>query len=624
MICKLLPLGIALMLGLSAPLYASANPSSPDPRAIFAAMKAASGGSRWDAIGELHYEAETLQGGIKGHSTVRADLRSGRNAIFTDTGGERGGQGYDGKHSWFLDEKNLVSVLETEQARRAAVSDSYMTRNDWFKDPATAPAQMQFLGSKREAGREFQTIRISPKDGQPFEVWVDAKTHLLDRTVEHSDTNEVTTTRYSDYRLVDGLRLPFAQRQGNGDAQYDATLRVQRFEPLSNVDEAHFAMPASTACDARIVDGATSATVPFESYGSWILVQLSINGAPPLPFVLDTGAINILTPAAAQQLGINGKGNIAVAGAGEATASMKTAHIESYRLGQIKLDDQRFGILDLPRIMTDRGDRPPVAGLIGYEVLRRFVTRIDYDRHELTFTPTASFRYTGSATPAVLTFDSRTPRVEASINGAQGVFGLDTGDAGELTVFAPFAKAHGMVAKPSARTSESRGVGGKSITTDLDISTLTLGGHTISHPHTSLIGTKAGAFASSSLAGNIGYGILSRFVLTLDYEHRQLFLERGQHFAKPATDKRTWHDMSFDRLAHDRIVITRVDPGSPSAKAGLQVGDQITAIDNTPISQLGFDGLVGMWKHPVGTRVVLQTVRNGATREAVMTLVANP
>lgn len=623
MICKLLPWGIALMLGLSAPVSALPTSPSQDPHSIFAAMKAATGGSRWDAIGELDYEAETLQGGIKGHSSVRTDLQHGRSAAISDIGGEHRGQGYDGKHSWLLDEKKLVSILETEQVRRATATDSYMARNDWFKDPASA-GHMQFLGTRHEAGHDFHTIRISPDQGLPFEVWIDAKTHLLNRTIEHNDIGETDTTLYSDYRNVDGLLLPFVQRQSNGDAQFDTTLRVQQFQLLPTADEAHFAMPASVVSDARIVDGTASVTVPFESYGSWILVQLSINGGPSLPFVLDSGAINILTPATAQQLGIAGKGNIAVAGVGETMASMKTAEIKSYRLGKVEMNDQRFGILDLPRIMTDRGDRPPLAGLIGYEVLRRFVTRIDYDRHELTFTPTASFRYTGNATPLALTFDSRTPHVQASVNGASGVFGLDTGDAGELTVFAPFAKAHGITAKPSARTSEARGVGGKSATTDLDISTLMLGGYTVNRPSTQLMATKSGAFASNTQAGNIGHGILSRFVLTLDYEHRQLFLERGQDFAKENADKRTWHDLSFDRQAHDRIVVTRVDPGSPSAKAGLQVGDQITAIDNTPVSQLGFDGLVGMWKHPVGTRVVLQTVHNGAAREAVMILVANP
>jgi hypothetical protein len=51
-------------------------------------------------------------------------------------------------------------------------------------------------------------------------VWIDASTCLIEITVEKADI-ETQTTCFSDYRPVDRVRLPFAERSTNGEAKYD-------------------------------------------------------------------------------------------------------------------------------------------------------------------------------------------------------------------------------------------------------------------------------------------------------------------------------------------------------------------------------------------------------------------
>ena len=68
-------------------------------------------------------------------------------------------------------------------------------------------------------------------------------------------------------------------------------------------------------------------------------------------------------------------------------------------------------------------------------------------------------------------------------------------------------------------------------------------------------------------------------------------------------------------------VVTQVDPDSPGAKAGLEIGDVITEIDGQKVSDAGeLQVLVGQ-KQP-GTKIMLTVLRNGKTMSVPVTLEA--
>jgi hypothetical protein len=614
MICKASRLGLALVL---LPMFAHAAVAEPTPLSIFAAMKAASGGARWDGAGELEQRFDIEQGGQKGHCTQYQDLHTGRNASYCTLGKQPNAQGYDGTRAWFMDDKSMVSVRQSIQASHEAATDAYLARNGWFRPASVDPAEMRYVGQRKEAGAVYDVVHVVPKGGMAFEAWVDVRSHLLARVVEDTDDGGTQTTWYTDYRPVDGVLVAYAQRQGNGDRQYDVAMQAQFVALRATPDDAHFAMPSSSVHDAYIEGSASSATVPFKSYAGLIMVDVSVNGAQPMSFILDTGGLNLLTPEAARRLGVTGEGHQAVQGVGTDTQSMQTTQIKSYRVGSVVMQDQSFLILDLPRMLTDRGKREPIAGIIGYELLRRFATRVDYDQGSLTFTPSSVFRGVADAAVVPIVFDDRTPQVVARVDGESGTFNLDTGDAGELTVFAPFAKAKGIEPLGKAVATQGRGAGGKIGMTEAHVASLSIGPFTVNRPLTAFAAPAKGAFASALLAGNIGHGILSRFVTTFDYEHRQLYLQQGQRFAQAPTHNRT--GVGLDRTEHDALDVATVDPGSSGDKAGLRVGDRVVAIDGTPISQLGLDDIQGALQQPAGTQLQMSIARRG--KPSTLTLV---
>lgn len=600
---------------------ASAHAASTiDPHAIFAAMKAASGGARWDDVAEIDFRATLSQGGLKGQMIVHRELRTGRSAVSFNLGTTHGGNGYDGKVAWFRDEKGLVTPRSSARARRRAMTNAYIVRNGWFKSAHDDPAAMRYLGDRRDGGRRFQLIEITPARGIAVEVWIDAHSHLLARVHKPGDAGKTVTTYYSDYRDVDGLRLPFMLRMSHGTAQYDSVIRIDRWRVRNRAVAANFVRPPSRVSDARIVGGGASAEVPFESYASLILVKVSINGGAPLPFILDTGGLNLLTPAAAGKLGIRGQGDLPVHGVGGKTQSLRIAQVKTYRLGDVQLDDQQFLIIKLPELLTYRGHKTPIAGLIGYEVLRRFVTRIDYGRDRLTLTPVGEFHYRGDGHEVPLTFAGRTPQVRARVNGVTGVFKLDTGDSGGLTLFAAFARAHDIALAGRVSTAIAAGVGGSVESRSGRVNGFAIGGFELSHPVADLVDPRAGAFASKVLAGNIGRDILSRFTLTLDYERQRLYLEPDERFAEPFRNESSRSGLHLNRLDPDTLIVAVVDGGSAAQAAGLRAGDKVVALDGIEASAMGLDAIKRQLRRPPNDRLTVTAMLNGERHDLTMAL----
>jgi len=75
----------------------------------------------------------------------------------------------------------------------------------------------------------------------------------------------------------------------------------------------------------------------------------------------------------------------------------------------------------------------------------------------------------------------------------------------------------------------------------------------------------------------------------------------------------------FEVKDNNGAVVTQVEPGSPSAKAGLRVGDVIMELDGNKVSDAGQLQMQVGEKHP-GTKIVLQVMRDGKSVSVPLTL----
>ena len=148
---------------------------------------------------------------------------------------------------------------------------------------------------------------------------------------------------------------------------------------------------------------------------------------------------------------------------------------------------------------------------------------------------------------------------------------------------------------------------------------LKLGDVTIAHPLTEASTNKGGALASSTFPNDVGGGVLKRFVVTIDYDHRTVFL-------KPISGLIPDLD-TFDRsgmwinAAPGGFKVINITKGGAAEAAGLKEGDVITAIDGKSVGELELPTVRLNWRNqPPGTAMSLRFKRSSISGQTTLTL----
>jgi len=115
-----------------------------------------------------------------------------------------------------------------------------------FLDYKARGTKVELTGKEKLEDKDVYALVITPAKGPTTRVWMDATTYQPVKTVTSVETAEVgtfeQTTLMSDFREVDGLKLPF-KLVGSSPIQ-TFTVVVTKVEHNVNVDPARFAKPA--------------------------------------------------------------------------------------------------------------------------------------------------------------------------------------------------------------------------------------------------------------------------------------------------------------------------------------------------------------------------------------------
>ena len=291
------------------------------------------------------------------------------------------------------------------------------------------------------------------------------------------------------------------------------TARVTGVETPRTVPAATFEPPAPP--DDATLHGVT--TIPIGGDGAYPIVEVALDGGPPMRFVLDTGGQNAITVQAARRAHLQPVGTATVSGVGAALAPAAFTTVRTMRIGTAELRDQPFFVLDL-------GDAP-IDGIIGYEVLARFAARIDLVHLRVQLARDARDLEPGGVAVR-MSLDDRQPQVDGALDGIPGTMTIDTGSAGSVDVESPFVAAHDLRARMHAVAGgTASGVGGAVHGAVARAKELRLGSVVVPSPLVFLTDERAGGYADPTIAANIGNQVLRRFALVLDYRNATIRFE---------------------------------------------------------------------------------------------------
>jgi len=225
--------------------------------------------------------------------------------------------------------------------------------------------------------------------------------------------------------------------------------------------------------------------IPFQLRQNQIFVEVSVDGSPPLTFVLDTGApYNLIGLRQARSLGLplQSVGRV-VQGVG---ADPPDAYVVSrkltVRLGDISLASQALVAvpLDLPAECADApagradstrggtgGASSSVEGVLGKPLFDRFVVDIDYAAQRITFHEPTGYRYEGRGETLPLRMADGIPVLDAKVTAAPrrsatARLAVDLGASTAITINRQFADSHQVLpAQETLRATNECGVGGQ-------------------------------------------------------------------------------------------------------------------------------------------------------------------
>lgn len=298
------------------------------------------------------------------------------------------------------------------------------------------------------------------------------------------------------------------------------------------------------------------------------VIQVSINGKPPLPFIVDTGCTTalLLNPWAAKKLGLQVSGSDEKAG----NYIYKRTSVQNVVLvGFGSGGDAAFGTQ--PAQVTSLGfidqifANQHIAGVVGLGLLQPITSRFDFAAKTLTI-------FTLSHPPLSVPAGTTLPLKESST----GVFDvwatlapssyadliLDTGSSSTQVPLSSLKALHPVA---TAFNGGMR-INLAFICPDLRLAALDLGSLHIPDVVVSVL--------PPQLVPSLGLDILTGYRLTLDGPNAQLILEPSAHSGRYATG----HSGLEVKRSGQSWRVSALTPGMPAQKAGLLVGDEVLAV----------------------------------------------
>jgi hypothetical protein len=511
--------GGLILLCVTINLHAAAAQKLSDPYQIMKNYFHAIGGlNRVKAEKSLYYEGFYFSGGVKGtiKQWYRFPDRLRQEVNFMGLNHIRG---CNGKHDWEVDRNGKIKIEKSEEAiKRIRVSISMYALD--YMNPDSGNFSLSLQGLSKVGNADCYVVKIANAINKDiYRYYINTDTYLPEKLIVFKSDEDVYT-RYLDYRVVHGIRRPLRREITALPSGGKYVLQITKFIVDTPFDSSVFEPPQTDVQDFQFANGESAEDIPFHFSRDQIFVTARINGSPKT-WLVDSGAnATIIDLEYAKELGLKTIGRFKGHGI-HSVFYYSYVRGPAIKLPGLIMDKQVIMVLDLKSHLT---------GILGYDFLSRFVTRIDYKKKRISFYHPDKFKYSGNGKVQNAPLQGKDFTISATVDGKySGRWRIDSGAA--FTAFHyPFA-AENNLEKRQGEYKITYGIGGISKLRLVNFKKMELAGFEILKPLIAVpIQPTGGTIVQRSLIGNIGNSILSRFVLYLDYKNQVIIFEPYKDF----------------------------------------------------------------------------------------------
>lgn len=297
-----------------------------------------------------------------------------------------------------------------------------------------------------------------------------------------------------------------------------------------------------------------------------------------LQFIFDTGSSGIsLDSATASYLGLrpsyDGLQIRGIAGIRE-VAQLRN---QTLTIGNLTTDSLHFYINDYSVLTSIYGVR--IDGVIGYAMLSRYIVSIDYDKQYMEWFATGAFTYPRKGfllTPQINRLPAH-PFLMQELQTRNYPMLIDIGAGLNLLFSERFAKEAGVL-DPTRKSwiTSGEGIGGQIELRLTLLRSLRIGPYRFKKIPITIFDDSNNVTNYPSWAGLIGNDLLRRFNIILNYPAAEMHLRPNRFFY----DDFDYAYIGMELYLIDGVItVGFVASDSPAKEAGLEVGDEIVAIN---------------------------------------------
>lgn len=370
----------------------------------------------------------------------------------------------------------------------------------------------------------------------------------------------------------------------------------------------------------NITDPKGKVTIPFELHNNLIVISLLFNHRLPLKFIVDTGVRNTVLIQKSIGTFLNLKPTRKMTLVGAAGGKGVSAYVANdVDIDMPGVEGRNLSILILDEDYLELGPTVgmDIHGILGYDLFSRFITKIDYDRSEITFYKPDYFNPPKHYDIWPLTVEDTKPylKVRLYLSDTTTIMSklmVDTGASHSLMLH---ANSSSCIYVPDLKIREilGKGIGGPingyvSRTSHVVFPTDCFADVITSFPDK---GTYQSVIKDTGRNGTIGGGLLKRYTVIFDYFGGHLYMRKASRY-KDSFD----YDMSGLEIEgggkdYHKIIVKRVREGTPADLAGVKAGDQIIKVNSASGDGLKINTVNNILSQKPGRKIKMTVIRDG-------------